>query len=88
MATISHQELLDSTREILDRVKGGEIVDVTENGRVAATLVPPSTTPFEHLLLSGAVRPSRDEPVDFRCLPRIKGEADTVEILTDLRDDR
>ncbi|WP_426939340.1 prevent-host-death protein antitoxin of TAS system [Pseudarthrobacter sp. S3] len=63
-------------------------IDVTNNGEVAATLIPPSASPFERLLLAGQVRPATKGPVDFQALPRVTPEAGTAEILADLRGDR
>ncbi|MET3206487.1 UNVERIFIED_ORG: hypothetical protein ABIB21_003309 [Arthrobacter sp. UYEF13] len=63
-------------------------IDVTNNGEVAATLIPPSASPFERLLLAGQVRPATKGPVDFQALPHVTPEAGTAEILADLRRDR
>lgn len=88
MATIPHRELRNNSSKILQRVKNGETIDVTNNGEVAATLIPPSASPFERLLLSGHVRPADQGAVDYRAIPRIKSDAGTAEILADLRGDR
>ncbi len=87
MTTIPHRELRNQSSKILERVKNGEIIDVTNNGEVAATLIPPSASPFERLLLSGSVRPASKGGVDFQSLPRVSS-AGTLEILADLRGDR
>ena len=60
MTTIPHRELRNQSSKILERVKNGETIDVTNNGEVAATLIPPSASPFERLLLSGQVRPAAE----------------------------
>ncbi|MGF6832885.1 prevent-host-death family protein [Paenarthrobacter sp. TE4293] len=88
MTTIPHRELRNQSSRILERVKNGEVIDVTNNGEIAATLIPPSASPFERLLRAGSVRPASDPPVDFRILPRVKSEISTAEILADLRGDR
>lgn len=88
MTTIPHRELRNQSSKILDRVKNGETIDVTNNGEIAATLIPPSASPFERLLLAGHVRPAGKGPVDFRALPRITSAISTAEILADLRGDR
>ncbi|GAA1763504.1 hypothetical protein GCM10009712_10160 [Pseudarthrobacter sulfonivorans] len=88
MTTIPHRELRNQSSKILERVKKGETIDVTNNGEVAATLIPPSASPFERLLLAGQVRPAVTGPIDFLSLPRIRSEASTAEILADLRGDR
>ncbi len=88
MTTIPHRELRNQSSKILERVKNGEIIDVTNNGEIAATLIPPSSSPFERLLLAGNVRPASKDAVDFRILPRESTSAGTPEILADLRGDR
>ena len=88
MTTIPHRELRNQSSKILDRVKNGETIDVTNNGELAATLIPPSASPFERLLLAGLVRPAAKDAVDFRALPRITSATSTAEILSDLRGDR
>ena len=88
MATIPHRELRNQSSKILERVKNGETIDVTNNGEIAATMIPPSISPFERLLLAGQVRPARPGRVDFRTLPRITSKVGTAEILDDLRGDR
>ncbi|MEW1805467.1 type II toxin-antitoxin system prevent-host-death family antitoxin [Pseudarthrobacter sp. NPDC080039] len=88
MTTIPHRELRNQSSKILERVKNGEIIDVTNNGEVAATLIPPAASPFERLLRSGSVRQATPNPVDFQLLPRVPSNAGTAEILADLRGDR
>ena len=72
MTTIPHRELRNQSSKILERVKNGETIDVTNNGEVAATLIPPSASPFERLLLAGHVRTSTQGSVDFQALPASK----------------
>lgn len=76
MATIPHRELRNQSSKILERVNNGEI---------AATLIPPASSPFERLLLAGQVRPAA---VDLQSLPRVASAAGTADILADLRGDR
>ena len=88
MTTIPHRELRNQSSKILERVKNGEVINVTNNGEVAATLIPPSASPFERLLQAGSVRPATGSPVDFRFLPRAKSDMSTGAILADVRGDR
>ncbi|MFK0041114.1 type II toxin-antitoxin system Phd/YefM family antitoxin [Paenarthrobacter sp. NPDC090517] len=46
MTTIPHRELRNQSSKILERVKNGEVIDVTNNGEVAATLIPPRLHPL------------------------------------------
>ncbi|MET3809377.1 type II toxin-antitoxin system prevent-host-death family antitoxin [Arthrobacter sp. UYEF3] len=88
MTTIPHRELRNQSSKILERVKNGETIDVTNNGEIAATLIPPAASPFERLLRSGSVRRAAAEPVDFQVLRRVKTDAGSAEILSELRGDR
>lgn len=88
MITIPHRELRNQSSKILERVKNGETINVTNNGELAATLIPPTVSPFERLLLSGSVRPAATQPVDFQLIRRAKSDAGSAEILADLRGDR
>ena len=85
MSTITHRELGNNTSEILNRVKNGETIEVTSNGEMTAILIPPSASPFERLLRSGAVRRAVGDPVDFRPVPRIKHDLSTADMLAELR---
>ncbi|BCW74794.1 type II toxin-antitoxin system prevent-host-death family antitoxin [Arthrobacter sp. FX8] len=88
MTTIPHRELRNQSSKILERVKNGETIDVTNNGEVAATLIPPAASPFERLLLSGSVRQAAESPVDFQLLQRVTSDVGTADIIADLRGDR
>jgi prevent-host-death family protein len=68
MTTIPHRELRNQSSKILERVKNGETIDVTNNGEIAATLIPPSSSPFERLLLAGQVRPASNVAVPCSCI--------------------
>ena len=88
MTTIPHRELRNQSSKILERVKNGETIDVTNNGEITATLIPPSASPFERLLLAGQVRPAGNSAVDFQSLPRVASTDSTMDILSDVRGDR
>lgn len=87
MTTIPHRELRNNSAEILRRVAAGEIIDVTNNGKLVATLSPPVTDPVERLRLQGKLRPALPH-VNFRDLVSehaVKLDVTTEEILADLR---
>lgn len=88
MKVISHRELHRQTYKILDRVKRGESIEIARNGEITGTLVPPSASTFERLLLAGQVRPATAGVVDFRTLPRVSSETGTAEMLSSDRGDR
>ena len=89
MRTISHRELRNSSAEVLRAVRGGETIEVTNHGEVAAVLVPPSLSPYERLVVAGKVRePRQDRHVDLRDVPRATLPVPTAEIIADVRGDR
>ncbi|AXJ10257.1 type II toxin-antitoxin system Phd/YefM family antitoxin [Arthrobacter sp. PM3] len=88
MTTIPHRELRNQSSRILERVKNGETIEVTNNGEVAAVLIPPSSSPFERLLLAGQIRPASPGAVDFQSLARIRSADTTADILAAVRGDR
>lgn len=89
MRTISHRELRNQSSEVLRAVRGGETIEVTNHGEVAAVLVPPTLGPFERLVAAGKVQePRRDRVVDLRQIARGRGRVSSTEILAELRGDR
>jgi prevent-host-death family protein len=89
MTTIPHRQLRNESSKVLERVKNGEIIDVTNNGEVSATLIPPSSSPFERLLLAGDIRPAASPgPVDSTLLTRTRLDESSEDVLNDPRGDR
>ncbi len=87
MDTIPHRELRNNSSAVLARVEAGESIAVTNHGKVAALLVPPSATELERLSAAGAVREARTRQPDFHQIPRTD-ELTSREVLDDLRADR
>jgi antitoxin (DNA-binding transcriptional repressor) of toxin-antitoxin stability system len=72
---------------VLDRVRHGETIGVTNHGELAALLVPPNLAKIDQLVASGRVRRARlDAPLGFDV--RVKSVRSTAEVLADLRGDR
>lgn len=89
MRTISHRELRNNSAAVLRAVSGGETVEVTNHGEVAAVLVPPTLTPYERLVAAGKVRqPRQDHRVDLRRIRRVVAPLSSEAIIADLRGDR
>lgn len=87
MRTIAHRELRNNSSKILAEVKAGESIAVTNNGEVAAILVPPGTGPYEQLLASGRLAPPRD-PGHARSIVRAHTGRQIADVLDDLKGDR
>ena len=71
--------------EILRLVAGGETVQVTNHGEVAAVIVPPGTDLFTELVSRGQVRVARRSPSSLRSITRRRRGTSSEEIVDDLR---
>jgi antitoxin (DNA-binding transcriptional repressor) of toxin-antitoxin stability system len=71
--------------EILRHVAAGETIQVTNNGQVAALIVPPGTDPLADLLSRGQVRLARNPTSSLRSIVRRKSAADSQAIVADIR---
>lgn len=78
--TITHRELRNNSSKVLEAVKGGETITVTNRGEVTAVLVPPDSSP---LRLSSA----RDPSLSVLDLERVTTTMSVMEILDELRDE-
>lgn len=57
--TVTHREMRNRSGEILRRVEAGESVLVSNNGRLAALIVPVGGDPLDGLIAPGEARPAR-----------------------------
>jgi prevent-host-death family protein len=85
MRTVTHREMRNQSGDILRHVADGETIQVTNNGRVAALIVPPGTDPLADLVSRGQVRVARTPPSSLRLIVRRKGTADSQAIVADVR---
>ncbi len=60
MRTVTHREMRNQSGDILRHVADGETIQVTNNGQVAALIVPPGTDPLADLVSRGQVRMARN----------------------------
>jgi prevent-host-death family protein len=85
MRTVTHREMRNQSGEILRHVADGETIQVTNNGRVAALIVPPGADPLTDLVSRGQARMARTPPSNLRSIVRRKGAADSQTIVADVR---
>jgi prevent-host-death family protein len=85
METVTHREMRNNSGEILRRVEGGESVQVTNNGRVAALIVPPSSDPLADLAQRGQLRAAVRDPSTLRDVRRRATHRSSKHILADSR---
>jgi prevent-host-death family protein len=83
---IPHRELRNNSSQILDDVKNGQIIEVTNHGEVVAVLLPPAATPYERLLAAGRVRISRPRrAARFSDIRARRSDRDALDVLSEMR---
>ena len=86
METVTHREMRKNSGEILRRVGAGESIQVLDDGRVVALIVPPSSDPLTDLAQRGQLRPARREPSTLRNIRRRATQRRSEQILADSRE--
>ncbi|MBS1673683.1 MAG: type II toxin-antitoxin system prevent-host-death family antitoxin [Actinobacteria bacterium] len=85
METISHREMRNQSADILRRVEAGETIQITNRGRIAAVIAPPTGTVLDGLIERGQARPALASTAVLATLPRVQSAVSTTEIIADLR---
>ncbi len=85
MRTVTHREMRNNSGEILRAVAAGETIQVTNNGRVAAVLVPPAVDPLDELIERGAARDALLPRTGLLDIRRRRSDVPSAEILDDVR---
>lgn len=85
MDSVTHREMRNNSGEILRRVEAGESIQVTNNGRVAAVIVPPGADPLADLAQRGQFRAARRDPSTLRDIRRRVARRRSEDILADSR---
>lgn len=89
MKRIGVRELNQQTSRVIERVRQGETLEITERGQVVARLVPavPVPEPLERLITEGrVVPPALTGPIQ---MPPVLGdpEVDVASVLAEMRDE-
>jgi prevent-host-death family protein len=85
MRVVTHREMRNQSGEILRHVADGETIQVTNNGQVAALIVPPGTDSLADLASRGQVRVARNPTSNLRSIVRRKSTIDSQAIVADIR---
>lgn len=85
MSTITHREMRNNSAEILRRVAAGESFEITNNGRVAAVLSPPSGSVIDDLIAQGHARQGISDLSALLAIERRPSPMSSKEIIDDLR---
>ena len=83
------RELRNFTARVMQRVKQGEVFEITERGRPIARLVPAELDRWHQLIALGLVDPPEDpgDPLEFEPLPPRPGVPLPSELLQRWRDE-
>lgn len=84
MQTIPHRELRNNSSKVLEEVRQGAVIAVTNHGEVSAILVPPTTSRYELLRLAGHIQPATSTDSFLGREPQ-ESAISSAEILDDLR---
>lgn len=82
---ITHRQMRNESGDVLRRVAAGETILVTNNGRPAAVIGPPSTDVLTTLTAQGQLREALQPPATLLSLSPRKSDETTAEILADVR---
>ena len=85
MKSVTHREMRNNSGEILRAVAAGESVQVTNNGRLAAVIVPPAGVTVEDLAARGQARRARRPRADLSMIRRRTSTLSSQELADDTR---
>ncbi|RFA15319.1 prevent-host-death protein [Subtercola boreus] len=85
METVTHREMRNRSGEILRRVEAGESVQVSNNGRPAALIVPVGGNLLEGLIARGEARPARASIESLAAITRVVSLISSQQMLEDSR---
>jgi prevent-host-death family protein len=88
MNEVTHRQLRNDSGEVLRRVAAGETILVTNHGRPAAVIGPPSAGVLEDLAAHGQLRAATASPTSLRTIRRKRSSRTSAEIVADTRGDR
>lgn len=85
METVTHREMRNRSGEILRRVEAGESIEVSNNGRPAALIVPVGGTVLDGLIARGEARPARAAVETLLAIRRVESMTTAQELIADSR---
>lgn len=85
MDSVTHREMRNNSGDILRRVEAGESLQVTNNGRPAALIIPVGGGVLDGLLARGEARPAVAPLTTLSKIVRAKSPVSARELLEDTR---
>lgn len=87
MKSYGVRELRQSASQILQEVKNGAVVEITEWGETVARISPAQKSNWQDLINSGLVTPAQTSWHGKVKKHKLKGDKTTTDILRELRDE-
>ena len=85
MKEITHRQMRNDSAEVLRHVAMGETILVTNNGRPAAVIGPPTADVLTVLASRGELREATQSPASLRSIKRTKSSRSTADLLASTR---
>jgi prevent-host-death family protein len=85
MRRIAHRELRNHSSRVLNDVKNGATIEITNHGEVVAVLIPPTASPYERLVAAGKVEVADRAGTRFSDIRASRTDRDTIEVLDEMR---
>ena len=85
MDTVTHREMRNRSGEILRRVAAGESVQVSNNGRPTAMIVPVGGSTLDGLIARGEARPAHTGLKALLSIKRVVSPMTSRELVDDSR---
>ena len=84
--SVGVRELRQSASQLLDQVKDGLVIEITEHGVPVARLVPITKSLYEEYLEAGLIIPAKNPTTHFDTPTfKLKGKKTSTQILMELR---
>jgi prevent-host-death family protein len=85
-SSVGVRELRQSASQILDQVKDGAVVEITEHGVPVARLVPITKSLYEEYIAAGLIIPAENPTTQFNPPTfKLKGKKTSTELLMEIR---
>lgn len=85
MKTVTHREMRNQSGEILRRVASGESVQISNNGRLTAMIVPVGGSTLDGLIDRGEARPARTGVEALQSIERVISPMTSGNLVDDSR---
>lgn len=85
METVTHREMRNRSGEILRRVEAGESVQVSNNGHLAALIVPVGGDPLDGLIARGEARAALTGAEALAAIQRVASPVSSRDLVEDSR---